>query len=240
MERGERVEMNPEIGKINDNLDKVKKSDTKNQKIDIDSPVKVGKDIKAKQADTADAGKNLRDKISDFVNRPTEIPRRFYGSYLERYNRVPKNDGEWTGRIGESVFKSNKPEVIEAQKKYGIEGIKYTDCIPDFSPVADTSVKINMTKNIWDNYPNADAVCAEKWNKEKRNGRNDWTGRDVKTWRNENKFTWHECTDRKTCQLIPREIHDAYRHTGGRFECGLKGLQKDQGVFQKFNNIFDK
>ena len=67
MERGERVEMNPEIGKANDNLDKVKKPDTKNQKIDIDSPVKVGKDIKAKQADTADAGKNLRDKISDFV-----------------------------------------------------------------------------------------------------------------------------------------------------------------------------
>ena len=67
MERGERFEMNPEIGKINDNLDKVKKQDTKNQKIDIDSPVKVGKDIKAKQADTADAGKNLRDKISDLL-----------------------------------------------------------------------------------------------------------------------------------------------------------------------------
>lgn len=240
MERGERVEMNPEIGKANDNLDKVKKPDTKNQKIDIDSPVKVGKDIKAKQADTADAGKNLRDKIFDVINRPAEIPRHFYTSYLERYKRVPKNDGEWTGKIGESVFKTTKPEVIEVLKKYGIEGIRYTDCSPDFSPVTDTSVKINMTKNIWDNYANADAVCAEKWNKERRNGRNDWTGRDVKTWRNDNKFTWHECSDRKTCQLISREIHDAYRHTGGRLECAIRDFEKGQGVFRKFSDLFDK
>ena len=51
MERGERSKMNSELGKINNNLDKVKKLDTKNQIIDIDSPVKVGKDIKAKQSD---------------------------------------------------------------------------------------------------------------------------------------------------------------------------------------------
>ena len=240
MEREERVEMNPEIGKTNDNLDKVKKPDTKNLKIDIDSPVKVDKDIKAKQADTADAGKNLRDKIFDVINRPAEIPRHFYTSYLERYKRVPKNDGEWTGKIGESVFKTNKPEVIEVQKKYGIEGIRYTDSCPDFSPVTDTSVKIRMTSDININYQNADKACAEQWNKENRNGRNNWTPRDVEKWRKENKFSWHECSDRKTCQLIPREIHDAYRHTGGRLECAIRDFEKGQGVFRKFSDLFDK
>ena len=57
MERGERVEMNPWLRRINDNIDKVKKQDTKNQKIDIDSPVKVGKDINAKNPEVKETQK---------------------------------------------------------------------------------------------------------------------------------------------------------------------------------------
>ena len=38
---------------------------------------------------------------------------------------------------------------------------------------------------------------------------------DVRTWRMENNYTWHELVDCKTMQKVPREVHGNVDHIGG-------------------------
>ena len=36
------------------------------------------------------------------------------------------------------------------------------------------------------------AECAKKWNAEQKDGRTDWTARQVEIYRHENRMSWHE------------------------------------------------
>ena len=253
MERGERVEMNPEIDRINHSLDNNKKTDIKNQKADFDSPIKVGKEVNTKKIETSDMREKEGANDLNPIDRPIEMSNKFYSTYKQRYDMTPKNNGEWTGAIGESVFKSNRPEVIEALKKYGLEGIKFSNCVPEFSPVAETTVKIDMTEFRYSaddptgktigNIEKADEACAKKWTKEKRekeDGTHTWNSRDVSDWRKANNFVWHECSDGKRCQLIPDLIHKYFPHLGGRKECELRDHPEKQNGISDVNDMFDK
>ncbi len=64
------------------------------------------------------------------------------------------------------------------------------------------------------NMEQADILLAEQWTKEGRDGR-PWTWQDVRKWRQENHYTWHELNDQTTMQLIPTEIHRDFTHLGG-------------------------
>lgn len=80
----------------------------------------------------------------------------------------------------------------------------------------------NMSENRYGkggNFEQCDQKCADQWNKEGRDGKNDWTARDVANWRKENGYTWHERNDMKTCDLIPTKINDYFGHLGGVGEC---------------------
>ena len=70
-------------------------------------------------------------------------------------------------------------------------------------------------------------------NKREREGRTDWTPRDVKQWRQDNKYSWHERIDRKTMDLVPRAIHDECKHFGGCSEC--KQYEKENGIGGNFD-----
>jgi hypothetical protein len=63
--------------------------------------------------------------------------------------------------------------------------------------------------------------CAKLWTKENRDGRV-WTSQDVSDWRTKNHYTWHECNDRKTCQLVPTKVNLEFKHLGGCAECKLR------------------
>lgn len=39
---------------------------------------------------------------------------------------------------------------------------------------------------------------------------------EVKQWRDDNNYTWHECEDKRTMQKVPNEIHANIPHDGGR------------------------
>ena len=78
---------------------------------------------------------------------------------------------------------------------------------------------IDRLKN---NFPKADAKCAEAWNKEMRDGRNNWTADQVKQYRTDNKLSWHERSDMKHCDLVSKDIHQNVGHTGGVYECKLR------------------
>ena len=69
------------------------------------------------------------------------------------------------------------------------------------------------------NFKQADEVCANQWNESGRDGRNDWTARDVESWRKENKYSWHERLDMKTMDLVQRDVHEECKHYGGVAEC---------------------
>ena len=166
-----------------------------------------------------------------------ETTETFQSSYEERLQQTPKEGterGEWEGERGESKFIPNDEKVKEILSKYGLDGITYKDGIPDFSECAESTVEIdNMSENRAENFRQCDEKCAEQWNKEGRDGRTDWTARDVKKWREENGYSWHERNDMKTCDLVPTKVNDYFGHLGGVSECKKRDAKESGGEFDE-------
>ena len=138
----------------------------------------------------------------------------------ERLELADRSRGEWSGEAGNSTFRPEKQEALDALEKYNQEGIKYQDGEPDFSKISEATVEIeDMTPIRPYNFKQADEVCARQWNEQAKDGRTDWTARDVKDWRTENKYSWHERLDMKTMDLVQRDVHEECRHYGGVAEC---------------------
>ena len=76
-----------------------------------------------------------------------------------------------------------------------------------------------MTSSRPDNFRKADEECAKQWNEQSKDGRTDWTARDIKEWRQDNKYSWHERLDMKTMDLVQRDVHEECKHYGGVAEC---------------------
>lgn len=161
----------------------------------------------------------------------------YYSTYEERLNQTPaeKSDrGEWSGERGESDYTPSDEEIKDILTKYGKESITYHDGIPDFSEVSESTVEIdNMTEDRAENFRQCDEKCAEQRNKEARDGRNDWTARDVKEWRQANGYTWHERNDMKTCDLIPTQVNAYFGHLGGVSECRKRDAENGGNDFDE-------
>lgn len=165
----------------------------------------------------------------------TDAP--YYSTYEERMQQTPTDDGErgeWSGERGESDYTPSDEEVQEILDQYEQESIPYEDAVPDFSKVAETTVEIDdMTENRADNFRQCDEKCAEKWNQEERGGRRDWTAREVKEWRKENGYSWHERNDMKTCDLVPAKVNEYFGHLGGVAECKKRDGQDGGADFDE-------
>lgn len=154
-------------------------------------------------------------KREENQEQKVERGQEYYTTFEEREALLPKN-GEWTGDPGDSKFITYNEEVNKVLEKYGLDGIEYKDGIPDFSRCAVVSLEIdNMTSNLPTNYRQFCKKCAEKWTEEGK----DSVSRDVADYKTENNLDFHECSDMKTCQLVPSEIHECFTHAGGRMEC---------------------
>lgn len=174
---------------------------------------------------------NAFEKSKNIFN-PDKKVEKYYTTYEERIKRTPnrerwKDDRGEKGVRGESVCLPSNPEAKAELAKFGKEGIEYKNGLPDkdFEKCSEVKVEIDMTSNRYGkngNFPKADKAYAEKWNKENKDGRNNWEARDVEKYRKENKMTWHECADKKHCLLVPREIHEDFKHIGGHAECERK------------------
>lgn len=147
-----------------------------------------------------------------------------------KFSVLPQT-GTWEGEVGNSTWKPDPERVPdpenkkggnpdklnwkEISEKYDIEGIEYKDGYPDFSPISKGDVKVEpFTENRDKNFRQADEKLADKWNNESKDDRS-WTARDISNWRKENGYTWHECEDCKTMQLVPKEVHNNTPHAGG-------------------------
>ena len=174
-------------------------------------------------------------------------------SYEERLKHVPINgkNGYYEGIRGESKFIPSEATARgvtckEKLAEYGVDGIEYKGGKADFSKVSYVTVEIeNMTENRADyrknsdwrpgNFSQADAKAAEQWNAEGKDGRTNWTDKDVYNFRKdpEHKYTWHERCDTKTMDLVPYEIHSFFGHLGGVAECKLRDAQNNGGEFDE-------
>ena len=182
--------------------------------------------------------KNYIGKMFESVGKIFETKEEHYVSEKVRYDRTPTTenpDGKWQGERGDSKYfpSENTEKGITAKEKlaeYGMDGVEYKNAEPDFSKCTEATVQIdNMTEKCQDNFPQADKKCAEQWNLEQREGRTDWTARQVKEWRMEHECSWHERCDMKTMDLVPRAIHECCKHSGGRAECKARDAAKAGG-----------
>lgn len=158
-----------------------------------------------------------QDRLPETSN---SIDKGYLTTSMERKELAGRSKGEWDGEVGDSKFVPDKEEAKNDLKKYGESSISYKDGIPDFSKVAESTVSIeDMTSIRQYNFMQADKRCAEQWNNEQRGGRSDWTAREIKQWRHDNKCSWHERIDRKTMDLVPSDLHLECKHYGGVSEC---------------------
>lgn len=155
---------------------------------------------------------------------------KIYTSTSVRIRWAGHSEGKWQGEVGNSTFIPSSPEAKKALEDYGQKGIKYKDGNPDFSKCSVETIQINdMSSNREKNFAIADKQIAEKWSAERRFDKNDWTRSDVRTWRHENKYSWHERLDKRTMDLVQRDVHDECKHFGGISEC--KRMENAGGVF---------
>lgn len=139
---------------------------------------------------------------------------------LEQQNMYfcPSEHGEWSGDRGNSRWipdknyvplKSNPEGKTWGQilKDFHIDSINFRDGEPDFGPISKGNVEIKgFTENRTDNFDKADIELA------KQRG---CSPEEVRKWRKENGYTWHECKDMKTMQKVPSIIHNNIPHSGG-------------------------
>ena len=170
----------------------------------------------------SDLSKSLLDRINPF----SSIDNPLFSKLTARIKHTPVEGrgGHWLGERGNSKWIPAEAKAKEALAKSGQDGINFKNGVADFSKVSEQTVEIDGMNidRLGNNFPKADAKCAEAWNKEMRDGRSNWTAEQVKQYRTDNKLSWHERSDMKHCDLVSRDIHGEIRHSGGVYECKIR------------------
>ena len=93
-----------------------------------------------------------------------------------------------------------------------MDGIEFKDGFPVFDEISRGTVEIEDFETGGSdakdrNFKRADIAMAEQ---------RGCTPQEVKEWRDNNNYTWHECEDKRTMQKVPNEVHANVPHDGGR------------------------
>lgn len=177
------------------------------------------------------------------VQMESERIARYRDTYLPRKERFDGEVGNSLARPDASM--KSGPEAKKWLDDHGLHGIEYRNGYPDFSAIAFESVKIpRMTADRESNFKQAYKAVAEKWNADSRDGRTDWTAKDVKQWKKDNGLSIHEKEDLTTCEFIPECVHKHFGHIGGRLIAAIKGVFSESQVRmmqqkENFNDQFD-
>ena len=129
-----------------------------------------------------------------------------------------ENNGHWEGDRGDSRWVPNRDDIPkkanpdgqcwgEILDKHGIDSIAFCHGEADFSCVSDWTVEIvGFTDSRSDNFDRADIALAKQMG---------CSPEEVAKARKEDGYTWHECSDMKTMQRVPSEVHNNIPHSGG-------------------------
>jgi hypothetical protein len=163
-------------------------------------------------------------KITDKINK-------------NKGTRLPKSNGKWSGKEGNSAWIPDKefvptniktnPKKLSwnqiSQKHGGVDRINFKENKPDFTTISKGKVEIEdfgTDRNGENgNFKKADKKLAEQ---------RGCTAREVKKWRKKNIYTWHEAEDCKTMYKVPNEIHGNVPHNGGI--SAAKKIKKERTV----------
>lgn len=142
---------------------------------------------------------------------------------LEKH-RCPRNEGTWDGAEGNSKFipddnvvpkdrnYSNTEGLTWSQikERYEVDSVTFKDGYPDFSEVSKGNVEIDNfcteRYGVGGNFDQADQKLAAQ---------RACSVEEVRQWRNDNNYTWHDHQDCRTMQKVPREVHGNIPHDGG-------------------------
>ena len=190
-----------------------------------------------------------------------ELPEEMTDEPVHAEIHLPDKSGTFDGERGNSDFVPSDQSALDMLQLFGRGSVAYRDGYPDFSPFSthdspwgsiDCQVEIgHMTDqrenpsfeygsrprgsshdHSYDlgNFAQADNELLDRIKKSYP----DATVEDIVNYRKDNRLTWHECSDGKTMQLVPTEIHDACRHSGGvsemkyRMAWGNVSLDEDE------------
>jgi hypothetical protein len=181
-----------------------------------ESPAKEGKDVETLNKEK-EADKPLFEQKME--HPPQKLEKGESSTFLPKeYDAAGNQNGNWEAERGDSKWIPS-PEKIPGKSnpegktwgkildQYGIDGIDFKDGEPDFSPLSKGTVEIdNFTDNRDKNFAQADIAEAKK---------RGCTPEEIKKWREENGYTWHERSDCKTMDLVPSEVHNNIPHSGG-------------------------
>lgn len=149
--------------------------------------------------------------------------------------RLPVNNGIWEGEKGNSKWIPDDdyhPKLANPENKswsdikaeYDIEGIEYKGGEPDFECVSKGEVKIDeFTEQRYKNFTQADIKEAEK---------RGCSPSEVREWRQENNYTWHELDDCSSMQKVPSIVHNNMPHSGGISEIKKTSKEVDWEGFE--------
>lgn len=172
-------------------------------------------DISGKRFAECPLGRNADVNMSDF---PSEIFDRPLAISRDFARNCPVENGKWSGERGDSFWHPDREYVpLKANpmeqnwgyilKTHGIDGIAYKEGSPDFGSISKGNVEIEgFTDSRVDNFVKADIEMARQ---------RGCSPDEVRKWRKENGYTWHECRDMRTMQKTPSIIHNNIAHSGG-------------------------
>lgn len=125
--------------------------------------------------------------------------------------------------------------AYDRMQEFDVSEIHYVKGVVDFAPVSVAQTTIEgMTSDLRANKMLGFEAFAQQFNKERPlpNGEK-WDEEKVKEFAKENNLEFHECSDMRTIQLVPAEIHRFFKHFGGRAECRIRDGEKtgDNGGF---------
>ncbi len=154
--------------------------------------------------------------------------------YFMRVRSAPPDDhGTWVSGIrGEGLFIPSDKRILDLLiNEYGVTGVWYTHGVPDFSPF---TVETYLIKNMQGgkkgrdyNFGQADEYMASIYGVRKG---------DFARARSDMGYTWHECNDMITMQMIPKDINNYFWHLGGVGEINLLNQQSIKSTWKKFPN----
>lgn len=198
----------------------------------------VGKKNSEFTGDKIDSDKRINPIEKNLSKTDVSPAKELFDKALERPAEnakeiIPQSNGNWTGEPGNSKWipddsyinpnlQANPEQKTMGQikREYGFDGITFKNNEPNFSEVSKGTVKINsFTVDRNKNFVQADKKFAEA---------NNMTPQEAKQYRKEHRLTWHERSDMKTMDLVPREIHDAIKHSGGIAKA--KRLMNETGI----------
>ena len=138
--------------------------------------------------------------------------------------RLPRSNGRWSGRPGNSVWKPFDKDAIRVIGKGN--GVRFRNGYPDFSPWSVGRVNLGEMSGEADDFVEADKLFAEGVMNRTRDPPAGFTREDfiyqgrpnattAKTYRQQAGLTWHHHQGGKLMLLVPTDLHANVPHTGG-------------------------